>query len=56
MSRLGKLPVSIGSGVTASVDGGQVSVKGPKGELLALGQVEGTPVGVRVHPKRVLIK
>ena len=33
MSRLGKLPVSIPSGVTASVDGGQVSVKGPKGEL-----------------------
>jgi large subunit ribosomal protein L6 len=33
MSRLGKLPVEIPSGVTASVAGGLVSVKGPKGEL-----------------------
>ena len=33
MSRLGKLPVAIPSGVTASVDGRTVSVKGPKGEL-----------------------
>ena len=33
MSRLGKLPVEIPSGVTASVAGGEVSVKGPKGEL-----------------------
>ncbi len=33
MSRLGKLPVEIPSGVTASVTGGEVSVKGPKGEL-----------------------
>ncbi|MCR9128875.1 MAG: 50S ribosomal protein L6 [Alphaproteobacteria bacterium] len=33
MSRLGKLPVEIPSGVTASVNGGEVSVKGPKGEL-----------------------
>lgn len=33
MSRLGKLPVEIPSGVTASVQGGLVSVKGPKGEL-----------------------
>lgn len=33
MSRLGKLPVEIPSGVTASVNGGEVCVKGPKGEL-----------------------
>lgn len=33
MSRLGKLPVEIPSGVTASVSGAEVSVKGPKGEL-----------------------
>lgn len=33
MSRLGKLPVEIPSGVTASVTGGDVSIKGPKGEL-----------------------
>ncbi|MCP2678833.1 50S ribosomal protein L6 [Maricaulaceae bacterium NA33B04] len=33
MSRLGKLPVEIPSGVTASVTGGDVSIKGPNGEL-----------------------
>ena len=33
MSRLGKLPVQIPSGVTATIDGALVSVKGPKGEL-----------------------
>ncbi|WBQ11396.1 50S ribosomal protein L6 [Hyphomonadaceae bacterium ML37] len=33
MSRLGKLPVEIPSGVTASVNSGLVMVKGPKGEL-----------------------
>ena len=31
MSRLGKKPVSVPSGVTVSVAGGQVSMKGPKG-------------------------
>ncbi|WP_099868174.1 50S ribosomal protein L6 [Pararhizobium haloflavum] len=33
MSRIGKKPVSVPNGVTASVDGQTVSVKGPKGEL-----------------------
>jgi large subunit ribosomal protein L6 len=33
MSRIGKLPVPIPSGVNVSVDDGEVSVKGPKGEL-----------------------
>ena len=33
MSRIGKLPVSIPSGVTVTVDGNTVKVKGPKGEL-----------------------
>lgn len=33
MSRIGKKPVAIPSGVTATVDGQNVSVKGPKGEL-----------------------
>ena len=33
MSRIGKIPVAIPSGVTASVDGDTVHVKGPKGEL-----------------------
>ena len=33
MSRIGKKPVSVPDGVTASVDGQTVSAKGPKGEL-----------------------
>lgn len=33
MSRIGKAPVAVPSGVTVSIDGADVSVKGPKGEL-----------------------
>jgi len=33
MSRIGKIPVAIPDGVTVSVDGSAVTVKGPKGEL-----------------------
>ena len=33
MSRVGKLPVAIPSGVTVSMQDGRVAVKGPKGEL-----------------------
>jgi large subunit ribosomal protein L6 len=54
MSRVGKKPVAIPSGVTASVEGQAVSVKGPKG-MLALtlhddvaAKVEGSEI--RVDP------
>ena len=33
MSRIGKKPVPVPAGVTATVEGGQISVKGPKGTL-----------------------
>jgi len=33
MSRIGKQPVAVPGGVTAAVDGQEVKVKGPKGEL-----------------------
>ena len=33
MSRIGKKPVPVPAGVTASIDGGQLSVKGPKGTM-----------------------
>ena len=33
MSRIGKKAVPIPAGVTATINGQQVSVKGPKGEL-----------------------
>lgn len=33
MSRIGKKPVTVPAGVTASIDGGVLNVKGPKGAL-----------------------
>ncbi len=33
MSRIGRLPVTVPSGVTIDIDGQNVTVKGPKGEL-----------------------
>jgi len=33
MSRIGKLPISVPSGVTVNISGETVAVKGPKGEL-----------------------
>ena len=36
MSRIGKKPVPVPSGVTVNIDGQTVSVKGPKGELQTL--------------------
>ena len=33
MSRIGKVPVPVPAGVTASIEGSQLSVKGPKGTL-----------------------
>ena len=43
MSRIGRLPVSIPTGVDVAIDGGTVTVKGPKGQL-ALDVVE--PISV----------
>ncbi len=36
MSRIGKKSIAVPSGVTANLDGQQISVKGPKGELSAV--------------------
>jgi len=33
MSRIGKKPVAVPKGVTVNVTGGQIAIKGPKGEL-----------------------
>jgi large subunit ribosomal protein L6 len=33
MSRIGKAPIAVPSGVTVKIDGAKVSVKGPKGQL-----------------------
>lgn len=45
MSRIGKLPISLPAGVTVSVDGGAVRVKGPKGEL-SQGMATGVEIAV----------
>jgi large subunit ribosomal protein L6 len=54
MSRIGKKPVPVPSGVTATVSGRQVKMKGPKGELTftvpELVSVEKTDAGVAVKP------
>jgi large subunit ribosomal protein L6 len=54
MSRIGKKPVAVPSGVTATVNGQQVKMKGPKGELsFSLPEdlkVESTSAGIEVTP------
>ena len=52
MSRIGRLPIDIPAGVTVSVSGREVSVKGPKGELeLTIAQ----PLEVSVEENQVLV-
>ena len=60
MSRIGKKPVPIPAGVTASMEAGTLSVKGPKGELsrvlpsgVTVQQEEKTIVVNRVNDSRV---
>ena len=52
MSRIGRLPITIPAGVTVSVDGQDVAVKGPKGELtLSVAK----PIEVTVEENQVLV-
>ncbi len=54
MSRTGKLPVEAVSGVTVTIDGRSIAVKGPKGEqqltLMEIVNVEQTDQGLVVSP------
>ena len=54
MSRIGKKPIAIPSGVDVKVDGQTVSVKGPKGELAVTlvndVTVEQTDDGIKIDP------
>lgn len=54
MSRIGKKPVPVPAGVTATVDGQKVTAKGPKGELFFVAndevEVEHNGDGVSVTP------
>ncbi len=52
MSRIGRLPVDIPSGVTVDVKGNSVRVKGPRGELL---QSFSPSIGIALESNRLLI-
>jgi len=55
MSRIGKRPVAVPNGVTATIDGQSVSAKGPKGALSVIlndeVSVEMTDDGIQVNPR-----
>jgi large subunit ribosomal protein L6 len=60
MSRIGRLPIAVPSGVDVSIDGRQVTVKGPKGELthsvaapIEVAQEDGTLLVTRPDDERV---
>ena len=52
MSRIGRLPIDIPAGVTIEVDGQDVAVKGPKGELSL---TVARPIEVKVEEGQVLV-
>ncbi|GAA1953151.1 50S ribosomal protein L6 [Microbacterium aquimaris] len=52
MSRIGRLPIDIPAGVTVSVDGRDVFVKGPKGELSV---TIARPIEVAVEENQVIV-
>ena len=52
MSRIGRLPIDIPAGVTVSIDGQNVAVKGPKGELSL---TVSNPIEVQVEENQVLV-
>lgn len=52
MSRIGRLPIEIPAGVTVTIDGQAVAVKGPKGEL-SLRVKE--PIEARLEENQVLV-
>ena len=52
MSRIGRLPIDIPGGVTVTIDGQNVAVKGPKGELSL---VVSAPITVALEENQVLV-
>ena len=52
MSRIGKLPIAVPGGVDVKIDGQQVTVKGPKGELSL---VVAEPIRVALEGAEVLV-
>ena len=53
MSRIGKVPVPVPAGVTASIEGKQMSVKGPKGTLTLAMRDE---ISYTLEDGRILVK
>jgi len=53
MSRIGKMPITIPSGVTFNIDGNNITVKGPKGELT---QTVSQGIIVEKNENTVLVK
>ena len=53
MSRIGKKPVQVPAGVTATVDGQTVTAKGPKGELFFVANDE---VSVKLEDNAVVVQ
>ena len=52
MSRIGRLPIDIPSNVTVTIEGSEVAVKGPKGELLLS---VASPIEVKVEENQILV-
>jgi large subunit ribosomal protein L6 len=52
MSRIGRLPIDVPGGVTVTIDGQDVTVKGPKGELSL---TVATPIQVKLEENQVLV-
>jgi large subunit ribosomal protein L6 len=52
MSRIGRLPIDVPAGVTVTIDGQDVNVKGPKGELALTVK---NPIEVKLEDGQVLV-
>lgn len=52
MSRIGRLPIDVPSGVNVTVDGSAVTVKGPKGELSL---TVASPIEVKLEDGQILV-
>ncbi|MGV1034475.1 MAG: 50S ribosomal protein L6 [Microbacteriaceae bacterium] len=52
MSRIGRMPIEVPAGVTVSIDGQSVAVKGPKGELAL---VVAEPIKAELVENQVLV-
>jgi large subunit ribosomal protein L6 len=52
MSRIGRLPIDIPAGVTVTIEGQKVAVKGPKGEL---GLTIASPIAASIEDNQILV-